>query len=235
MTPIVTRYPLDPTGISPNNSVVGEEHTLSNRPIRAIAPSYGAFFTDSIVIKEKSTSQELIKNIDYYCAELYEVPTVKYGKEICSVIIITNTNISSDIIIDYQALGGPWSYSQQAIVQMINNLDIDDRPVNWGDIIGRPTEFNPAHHLHDIGDVYGFEYIVAQLERIYQAIIIGDAASHDVIYQYIDDKIAGLKDYTDTNFIKKNSEEEGSIRIMSGKAQIRIGSAWKQFWPPVWQ
>ena len=235
MAPIVTRYPLDPTGVSPNNKVEGEEHTLLARPIRAIAPSYGAFFTESLVVYEKNNPTPLVPNVDYYSAELYEVPTAKYGKEICSVIVITNSNVGSDIVIEYQALGGPWSYSQQAIIQMINNLDLDDRPVTWGDIIGKPTEFNPAHHLHDAGDVYGFEYIVAELERIYQAIIIGDSKSHDLIYAYIDSKDQEIYDYLNDNFVKKNSDDEGSIRINNGKAEIRVAGAWKQFWPPLWQ
>lgn len=194
MAPIVTRYPLDPTGISPDNLVVDEEHVLSNRPIKAFATNYGGYFTESIIVKEKATQLELVKGVDYYCAELYAVPTAKYGKEICSVVVITNPSITSEVQVTYQALGGPWSTSSQAIIQMMENLNLDDRPVTWGNIIGKPSEFNPAHHLHDSGDIYGFEYIVAELERIRQAILMGDVASHDEIYRYIDEAFSHLGD-----------------------------------------
>lgn len=245
--PIVTRYPLDPTGVSTNNKVEGEPHTLSARPIRAIAPLYGAFFTESIVVKEVATGNTLVKNTDYYCSELYQVPSANYGKEICSIILIINSNIQPDITIDYQALGGPWSYSQQAIVQMLDNLNIDDRPVTWDDIINKPEAFAPLPHLHDAGDVYGFEYVVAGLERLRQAILLGDSVSHDLIYAYIDQQIANLKQYTDdqiaqlkayvdSNFVKNNVTVEGSIRVLAGGiAEVFASSQWRQFWPPLWQ
>lgn len=235
MAPIVIRYPLDPTGISPDNKVEKEPHVLPNRPIRALAPSYGAFFTESLVVRESDTQNVLVANEDYFSSELYEVPTARYGKEICSIIVISNSAVSSNIEIDYQALGGPWSYSQEAIIQMVNNLNLDDRPVAWGDIINKPLEFNPANHLHDIGDLYGFEYIVAQLERVYQAILLGDTVSHDQIYAYIDNQIASLKAYADTTFVKKGSTDEGSVRVVAGVAQVMVSGVWRQFYPPQWQ
>lgn len=186
MAPIVTRYPLDPTGVSPDNLVAGEEHDLGARPIRAFATSYGGFYTESVILKEKVTGRVLDKDVDYYCAELYEVPTLKYNKEVCSVIVVTNAAVASPVEVTYQCVGGPYSTSQQALLQMIEQLDLDDRPVTWGNIIGKPDAFTPAHHLHDAGDIYGFEYVVAELERIRQAILMGDVASHDEIYRYID-------------------------------------------------
>lgn len=192
MPPIVTRYPLDPTGTSANNLVEDEVHDLGARPIRAFPTNYGGFYTESVVVTEVATQLPLVKGVDYYPAELYEVPSYKYGKEICSVIVLTNANISTPVSITYQAVGGPYSTSQQALLQIMEQLNLDDRPVRWGDIIDKPPAFNPAHHLHDAGDIYGFEYIVAELERIRQAILMGDVASHDAIYKYIDDTFGDI-------------------------------------------
>ena len=234
-TPIVVRYPLDPTGLSPDNKVLSEEHTLSDRPIKAFATSYGGFFTESVVVREKDSQRVLDKDVDYYCAELYDIPTARYGKEICAIIVITDSSVASDITVDYQALGGPWCSSQDAIIQMIDSLNLDDRPVKWGDIIGKPAEFNPAPHLTDAGDIYGFEYVVAALERVKQAILVGDDAAHDEIYKYVDTAIADLSTTVDTTYVKYNQDVEGSIRVISGIAQVYANSAWQQFWPPLWQ
>jgi hypothetical protein len=179
------RYPLDGTGTSPDNLVVGEEHQLSNRTVRAIAPTYGGFFAESCVVKDLATSQPLIKGTDYYFGELFEFPTGRYGKEIFGVILITKPNVAG-VSINYQALGGDYSYSMDAIIAMIDSLNLGDRPVAWGDIIGRPTLFDPATHWHDAGDVYGFEYVVSALIQLRNAILTGDVASHDEIYRYID-------------------------------------------------
>lgn len=196
----VIRYPLDPTGSSPDNLVVAEPHTLINRAIRPVATSYGAFFTDNLVVRDVTNNRNLVRGISYECAELYEVLSQIYLKEICAVILITDPSVSSNITVTYQCLGGEYSTSSEAIVNMLNALSIDNRPAEWGNLINLPPAFNPALHLHDVGDVYGFEYIVTALERLASAVLTGDNASHDRIYQYIDSRLSGISQDTDTTY-----------------------------------
>lgn len=183
-TPIY-RYPLDGTGVSPDNLVVGEEHQLSTRPVRCIAPTYGGFFAESMVVKDLATDLPLIYGTDYTFGELFEFPTGRYGFVFFGLIAITKPNVTA-VKINYQALGGDYAYSMDTVIAMIDSLNLGDRPVAWGEIIGHPLTFNPASHLHDIGDVYGFEYVVHSLERLRSAVLLGDVASHDEIYRYID-------------------------------------------------
>jgi hypothetical protein len=129
---------------------------------------------------------------------MLEFPTGAYGKEIDGIILIKDTTVSNNIEIDYQTLGGQYSTNSDAIIQMLNSADLDDRPVAWGDIIGKPDAFVPAMHYHDIGDVYGFEYVVHAIERVREAILIGDDASHDQIYRYIDASNALLDQHITT-------------------------------------
>lgn len=203
MTPLVIQYPLDPSGVSPNNLVQNEPHALiANRTFRAIAPNYGAFFASSMQVFDAATGQKLTDGSNgtpeqYYCCEYYEQPSERYGQEIDAIVIITDPSVSNNVTINYQTLGGPYGTSAQAIIQMIEALGLDNRPVKWGDIIGKPSEFPPSKHLHDIGDVYGFEYVVHALDRIRDAIEIGDQASHDIIYAYIDAAIAAMQNTTD--------------------------------------
>lgn len=196
----VIRYPLDPTGLSPDNLVSHEQKTMVNRAVRAIAPNYGAFFTESLVVRDITNNRTLIRGVSYQCAELYEVLSQVYLKEICAVILITDVSVSSEIEISYQCLGGEYSTSSEAIVSMLNALSIDDRPANWGTLINLPDAFNPAMHLHDIGDVFGFEYLVNSIERLTSAVLTGDNASHNRIYEYIDSKLAGQSKNTNTVF-----------------------------------
>lgn len=188
-TPIIVKFPLDETGVNPNNLVQGEPHTLVSRKVRSISPTYGAFFTGSLVVTDDVTQTQLVKNVQYFAVELYELPTAKTGKEVCAIIIITDQAVSNSVSISYQALGGDFSVSTIALQQMIDKLELDERPVYWPSIIGKPSEFPPSAHLHDVGDVYGFEYMVHALERIKDAIVMGDQLSHDVIYRYVDDRV----------------------------------------------
>lgn len=192
MIPLVIRLPLDPDGTSPDNKIVGEPHTLSGRRIRAFATHSGAFFTESMSVIDATTGVPLRKD-QYYAAEMYQFPSNRYGKEICAIVIVTDPTVSNSILANYQALGAEYSTSQQAIIQQIERLQLDTRPVAWKDIIGKPAGFIPSAHLHDAGDIYGFEYLVFAIDRIRDAIILGDVASHDAIYAYIDHLEAVLR------------------------------------------
>jgi len=184
MNPI--KYPLDLTGRSPTNKVVGEPQSLVAVGNRAFVPNYGPFYTKSLVVKRASTGAVLEKQKHYKAVQLLPEATIKTGQEVCTVIVITDDTIGNDFVIDYQVVGGDYSSSITAIQQMIDALNIDYRSVQWGSIIGKPERYPAAPHLHDIGDVYGFEYIVAELEAIRQAILMGDEASHRELIQYVD-------------------------------------------------
>jgi len=185
MTPMVIRYPLDETGTSPDNLVLNEPHELGSRQVRCIALHYGAFFTESLRVRDAATGQ-LLTSAQFYPAELYAVPTALYGKEICAIIVITDPTVSGNVLVDYQVLGGYYGASTQAIIQQLENLNLDDRPVSWHNVIDKPSEFPPTWHYHDAGDIIGFEFVVQALDRIRDAVLMGDRASHDEIYRYID-------------------------------------------------
>jgi hypothetical protein len=184
-------YPLDPSGSSPANLVVGEVHQTVNRVTRAVVTNYGAFFQNSMIVTDLATGLTL-NSSQWYPAQLYEQPTLMYGQAIYSLIMITDPTVSDNISMTYQALGGPYSTSQQALVDYINNLDLDDRPASWPQIINKPDSFTPSPHLHDVGDIYGFEYIVQSLDRLSYAIQVGDASYNDSILAYVDAQNSNL-------------------------------------------
>lgn len=162
---------LDITGLNPNNRIPDEPHTLSNRPVRSIATNLGPFFGESVVVKNGAST--LSRGSDYQIVELHQEATLRYGKEIASVILIINSNIPSDVTVTYQALGGHYTYNDNAIGNMYQSVMNDNRPVDWTNIFNKPTEFNASVHRHLLEDVYGFEPIVDYLERIKRAITLG--------------------------------------------------------------
>lgn len=186
MPTTVIKYPLDLTGRSADNLVIAEPHGPAVNGNRAFVPSYGPFFTRSLVVRNRATGTALTPKVHYNAAQLFEDATLKTGQEICSVIVMTDAGLGIEVEIDYQVLGGDYSSSITAIQEMIAALDLDARPVHWGSLLGKPVQFPPAPHLHDLGDVYGFEYVVAALEALRQAILMGDSAAHDELLQYVD-------------------------------------------------
>jgi hypothetical protein len=199
--PPVIKYPLDLTGLATSNLISGELHTVSVGSQPAFVLNYGPFYTTGLVLTRMDTGAVLrpssigSTNGQYVATQLLVDMSLRTGLDICSVIVLTDTTLPPDlqVSVTYQVLGGPYSASVDAIQQLIDALDLGNQPVNWGDILGKPVLFPPAPHLHDLGDIYGFEYLVAALERIVQAIYIGDDAQLTAIYAYIDNQIAGLQ------------------------------------------
>jgi len=181
---LLTRYPLDPTGLSNNNRVNNEIHTTTNRQIRAIAPTYGAFFTTSVSVVDATTNATLTKNTDYITTELLQEATLRYGKELCLLILIINPSVSQNIRISYNVLGGAYQNLSQEIQLLYENILNDGRPVNWNDIQNKPYEFPPSLHNHLLADVVGFEPLVTALERIRNAIILSDVPAFEAIIDW---------------------------------------------------
>ena len=183
--PNIIKYPLDPTGISITNLVQGEVHTLVNRPIRCVATMYGGYYANSMVITDLNTNVILNAN-QWYPGELYDVPTALYGLPVYALVVISDTSVSNNISLQYQVVGGEFSTSETALINLINTLNVDNRPVDWPNIILKPSEYPPSEHLHNAGDIYGFEYVVHAIERVKSAIEYGSAVYQDKLYEYVD-------------------------------------------------
>jgi hypothetical protein len=183
--PIIYKYPLDLTGHQPNNLVIGEPQTLPTGRNRAIVPNYGAFYAASLVIRDAASGTTLVPRSQFMAVQLYQEATERTGLEVCAVVVITDPTVSSEVLIDYQAIGGEFSYSVSNLRDMLDSLDLDSRPVLWGDVVGRPGQFPPAPHLHDAGDLYGFEYLVESIDSLRHAIMVGQESALGELRQYI--------------------------------------------------
>lgn len=188
------RYPLDLTGTSRDNLVLNELHTLKPTRVRAVALQNGAFYTASVVIRDVATARVLVAGQDYEFDNLYQMASEHAKAEVAAIIVITNTEVSNTISVDYQCIGGLYGYSTTAIMQQIEDLQLDNRKVEWGNIYNKPAVYPPAKHLHDIGDVYGFEYLVQAIQQLRHAIMVGDEGAHENIYRYIEKTIGSTSD-----------------------------------------
>lgn len=225
MSDLVYKYPLDLTGTSPENKVIGEPHTLQPGINRSAVPLYGAFYTESLVVRDADTTEILTPNDQYIPIMYHEEASERSGKEVCGGLIVTDGTVSQNIIIDYQLVGGDFQNITQIILDLIENLNLDEREVMWGDLLGRPNAFPPSHHLHDIGDVFGFEYLVNSINNLREAVLYGDVASHDELKAIIEARRQELHDRIDAfraaydEFIARTDNPHSVT-----KAQVGLGS-----------
>lgn len=181
-TPVI-RYDLDKTGLSASNLIVDEPHVLQAGATRSLAPKYGAFFTESVIVKDADTGITLTRGVDYICVELLQEASIISAKEICYLILVKNVSVSSNVTVTYQVLGGLYTRSADAIGEYYDQITAAGSSVNWGDVLNKPFVYPPTDHLHDGADLYGFEYLVDSLERIRQAILLGNVPALDAMLQ----------------------------------------------------
>lgn len=212
------RFPFDKSGRSPNNFVQDEPHVLlSGRERRIIVPNYIPFYVSSLIITDNATGQSLDSS-DYYCADFRETIQREVGKEVASTIVITRKSVSDNVTISYQVVGGDQSLSSAAVLrEQLNTLANDSRPVVFDAIVGKPSKFSPSAHPHDIGDIYGFEYLVYAIDRLRDAIANGDADKFLNIYQYIDQQDDNL-----LKLILKNKADIAENVIAIGNVQDNL-------------
>lgn len=191
-----TRYPLDLLGTNSNNLVVSEVHALANGRNRAIAPTYGPFFNNSVVLVESSTNRTLIYNTHYKFVGLQSTPSMLTGLAISSVILVTDPNVLPDIKVTYQTIGGEFVFSAEVLVELVNTSLQAAPLVNWYDILDVPDTLEPTQHLHALGDSIGFEYAVSEIERVKQAIFWAQGPAYQSLLNLIEQQ----SNTTDTRF-----------------------------------
>lgn len=205
MPNILLRYELDITGTNPDNLVRGEAHTLSDLRFRALAPLHGAFYTKGCVLTDLADGRILHVDVDYSFTYLYSSASVMYGKEVVGAVIITNPDVSSNVSITYQVLGGHYSNNIDALVGMLETDIGDLTSDDYIDIINRPRSFMPSPHVHDLGDGIGFEYLIFALDKLAATIAWTDAGALMSLIERIDEFLASqvekMEFYLDSNML----------------------------------
>lgn len=200
------QYPLDPTGLEIDNLITDEIHANVDTLTGIIIPVFGDFFTESLVVKN-NTDAILARDDDYVPIEFNQTDSLKYGKEICrGILVLTNKNLSP-FKITYQALGGERSYSNENLLTVMSEKILPPQPVEFTDIYDAPTQFKPSNHLHDIEEVYGFERIVAALNRVKVAIEIGSFPAFQSLLGFLDSALLKIR-IDMKNYLDDRMEEE---------------------------
>lgn len=191
---MTVQYPYDETAENPNNRVAGEIHDLEQAEIRVFAPDHGPFYTENHALVDTATGLPLDPGTDYKLVALEQEATLYTGKEVCALVAVTNPAVSSTVSFTYQVVGGQFSTSTQAIQDLIDYLQEDGRTVDWAKIVNLPSQFPPTGHLHDINEVYGWQFVVLAIQDIVNAIQNGDQALWDQVYAYLDRQIQNVND-----------------------------------------
>jgi len=176
-------YPLDPSGTSVNNLVQGEVCAVPNTGLRVFALRFGAFFATSLVLVDTANNQPLAKS-QYYAAWRYNIPTSKYKKDICGLIVITDPAVSNTVKVNYQVVGGPYSVPETDVVAMLTRRLASARSPAWTDVLPHPPALTPADFTDD---EFGFASLENAMNAVSGTIVNGRVSTYDAVLKYASD------------------------------------------------
>lgn len=189
------RFEEDLTGANPANFITNHPHDLNpNWRNRILVPPYGAFYTDGLVLRDEA-GVRLNRGAGkhYICVEsprshaapgnltLNEVT----GKETAQFIVVIDQSVSNRVYSDIHYVGGDYSFGLELIKQAIDTLDLDNRPVSWEDVSDKDRAFLPAFHYTDARDIMNMGAVCYWLEKIHEALLVGDTDRWRGLYSYL--------------------------------------------------
>jgi hypothetical protein len=115
------------------------------------------------------------------------------------MILIISPAVSSSVRINYQVLGGHFQNDASGIISLYETAMTDDRPIAWENIVDKPAAYVPSLHRHLLEDLYGFEAVVASLERVRGAILLSDVPAFEAMIDWVNAELAPIKAYMQTH------------------------------------
>lgn len=200
-------YELDPRGALATHRVTETVDVPTGKKIRAIAPSKGVFFTNTVKVVQKDTARVLVPNTDYVFTEGYETLSLRYSQPIAGVILITNADLAGPFEITYQILGGVYTDPIPEVATYINSKSQQILATPIWLKVHTPRYFIPPSSWRVLSTKdYTFEYIVYALERMRLAILKADDAGWGYSMEL-------LKDYASRLMQYMNQELEPSAKV----------------------
>jgi hypothetical protein len=187
----VLTLPLDPTAKAPTNHITSESHSIGTGAIRAFAPVYGGFYASTLKITD-ATNSKPVTDSQYFVMGLMDLATTKYGTPnattIVSLVVVTDASVSSNLVIEYQALGAGFATPQSVLATEVGTFEPSTRPASWPSVVDRVSDMPASQSMHDQGQagLITFEYVVHAIDRVAQLAIMGDPLAQSRVRAYAD-------------------------------------------------
>lgn len=189
MPDILFQYPLDLTGTATSNNVAIPIVLGGGKINRAFAFPAGPFYADTFRLRPANSPNTVYtRGVDFEL--IYVHPAymrLSKNREVVMAVVVTNPKVPTDIICYAQVVGGPQSAVIDTIQQALADANLDDRKVDFADLRNVPDTYPASPTFKDLGDLFGFEYIITELSLMTQAINSGNAVQLDQILSAMTD------------------------------------------------
>lgn len=159
-------YPEDYTGKNLDHRRISEKRKLTDATSRLVTLDFGAFFAESLVIRNVATARSLTPGKDYACVELDTLATKRSGKQVCTAILIENKQVV-DIEIDYIFVGGQHMSGLHLIKELKSIYPTGLEPrYEYDKVLNKPETYKPKEHTTHVKELYGFDGINHSLQEM---------------------------------------------------------------------
>lgn len=236
MTLPTLKLELDESGVSPANLRTAEPHNAPTRSTRVIKPDFGPYFTKTLKVWSVAggVKTQLQRGVHFTCVEFFAKASEHLGKEICGALLIHIPGLPDDFELEYQALGGFQNIDFKAMAEAVRDLNSAGITVDWKDILDKPKGFPPLPHKQDSADMYGVEYLAAEVQSLLYAIDVGDDYSTLLLLKEVSASrmstitaLSGLMNAIEAHIQNKINSHGGTTA-----GQIQLGSVENRHFVP---
>lgn len=170
-------YPFDTTGVSPDNLVTGELHTvtaINAATYRILIPTFAPFYLHNLKLEHvdlTGVARPLVEGVDFYMSLPYMAATRSTGQYLYGGLALNNDLIEGTVRVQYQTIGGDWCADAPYVYERLLEAMYNSRVVWWDQVTDKQSIFPPVEHTHDAGSFYGHLELLEKLETIRMAIL----------------------------------------------------------------
>lgn len=189
---------------------VESSHVRPDEGVWMLVLEGGAFYTKDLVVRNSFDGRELEPLTQYRALETVSDAVMESKKEVCSVIVITDSRVQQ-VSIKRRVVGGRYQTIGSDLTTIVDQAKINALDsTSWGHIVGRPYQLPSEAHTHYDKEIYGMETAVYLLDQIKTSITSGDKNLFGMFYQYIDRQFTGLNQTLTETFTRLEAEVEKS-------------------------
>ncbi|MDR3392332.1 MAG: hypothetical protein P4L77_11420 [Sulfuriferula sp.] len=167
-----TTYPFDPTGKLASNLITGEMQTLvpgTQGSFHFIVPKLAPYFVDSMKATFEDTAgniRPLTMGVDFVCTHVFHDASLACASPIAGSLSFYNLQLSGQIQLQYQTLGGIWTLDIDAIQTILADRLHNPRITTWEQVTEQPVTFPVIDHEWNLVDLVGMSDVLAELQNI---------------------------------------------------------------------
>lgn len=173
---LISLYPFDPTGRSPDNKIQDESITVippaEIKDYSYVVPRAAPFYVDTMVVRNGlgPGSRRLIENVDYWCVIDFLSASHSLKRRVAVGIALLDANYSGTLYVTYQTVGGNYTLADFSVLEELIRNRYIVKHVSYEQIINLPEGFAPEWHAHQVADMVGMTDVVAKLTEMITAI-----------------------------------------------------------------